>query len=146
MNCGMTQIRLWSKSNDVITKTIADANALMYAYPSEFFRENGPEHDWYGFCEPLKREGKTWQNDRVVYVARTNLCERLDLLQLLETSIRSAAKANGVLLGETSADPDFVHDIEALFETWIEADSFTFADRNSASELSLWLMGLDSEV
>lgn len=154
MNCGFTQVRLWSKEKAQIEKAVAEANAAArnVLSASEYWR-GLPMEDFYGVAFLANCEGKTWQgredkwvpNGRALFVAETHLCERYDLLGMLEEQLAVAAKANGVVIASFDADPDRLHGIDALFTNWVETASFKFSDNETNWDFAFWLMGRDLE-
>lgn len=150
MNAGFMQIRLFSKDKAAITKTIADANKLVFAHPSGFCREQGEHFDWFNFRELPDIQGKTWSNpdewvlnERKVFVAECRVCERLNVLDYFMQSLRAAAEANGVLVADFYANPDEMHTLGALFGSSVEARAFEFNDHDAGFNLAMWLQEMD---
>lgn len=134
MNCGFTQVRLWSKDKAQIEKAIADANVAVNVEMVSHGHQ--PSDDYYAIKFLEAREGKSCNrtdqklvvNGRSLFVAETHLCERYDFLAMVKRKLNEAAKVNGVVHASFDADPDHLHEIDVLFDTWIETASFKFAD------------------
>lgn len=152
MNCGYTQIRLWSKDKAQIEKAVAEANAAVNAVMESHGHQ--PTDDHYGINFLEARKGKNWNhtdqqwvmNGRSVFVAETRLCERYDFLAMVEDKLNQAAKANGLVQASFNANPDELQEIDVLFDTWIETASFKFADDDEHWALASWIQGLDEFV